>query len=257
MCDAVYKTLYSEAVGFLEKHNGQGLIRGLKVQVLMAATLNDVYRNLVNSLTSTKQLQKAAGPIDGMAKHLFDFDPLKTHACFGEDGETLKHRIQKMETLKTTDDAVSLDDHLEMFCQEALSGACFLTELGSLQDFQAFVNGFDHNEKSFAVLPLLLTKEVSFISFMGACQFLSQAGYPDYVHPHHTVKALLYDIGLIESKNNYATLKALYLIARANSTVIITVHDLLRLIAAEQLPHTGAKGVLRQAFIDHIIPIIK
>jgi hypothetical protein len=144
-----------------------------------------------------------------------------------------------------------------MFCKTALSGACFLAQLETVQTFKAFVKGFKYNEMTTAVLPLLLQKEINGFTFSSACDFLTQAGFCDYIAPNSRVKALLFDIEIIESKENYELLKTIIAIGRANNEKPNVVNKLFWMIAAGKLSgQENKKNNLRSEFIDHITPIL-
>ena len=145
----------------------------------------------------------------------------------------------------------------EMFCKTALSAACFLAHLETVQTFKAFVSGFKYNEMTTAVLPLLLQKEICGLTFPAACGFLNQAGFSDYIVPDARVKALLFDVEIIESKENYELLKTLITIGRANNEKPNVVNKLFLTIAAGKLSEQENKNNnLRSEFIDHVTSIL-
>ena len=145
----------------------------------------------------------------------------------------------------------------ELFCRGALSGASFLTQLGSMETFKAFIKSFQSDNMATAVLPLLLQKVVHGFGFPMACAFLSHAGYPEYISPAPKVKALLEDIGIIESMDNYEALKTLIIISRINKKPTNHIHKMFLLIGNGTLSEDGNKDQrYRKEFIGHIIPIL-
>ena len=139
----------------------------------------------------------------------------------------------------------------------ALTGAEFLSQLGSMEKFLAFVKVFQNNDMATAVLPLLLQKMVYGLTFPMACTFLSNAGYPDYVSPNPKVKALFVDIGVTESTDNYEALKTLVMISRINQKPMAQVHKMFHLIGHGVLSDDDSKDKrYRKEFIGRIIPLI-
>jgi hypothetical protein len=123
-----------------------------------------------------------------------------------------------------------------------------LSQLRSVKTFKAFVEGFSYNEMAVAVLPLLLQKEIPGLGFNSACGFLDDCGYTDYVQPDQKAKAMLQDVGLVESRDNYEALKSITLIARAADVPPAIVNNVLKMIVS---------GGHRKTFIDHVTPILK
>jgi len=70
------------------------------------------------------------------------------------------------------------------------------------------------------------------------------------------VKALLFDIEIIESRENYEFLKTIIAIGRVNNENPNVVNKLFWMIAAGKLSGQENKNNLRSEFIDHITPIL-
>jgi hypothetical protein len=119
--------------------------------------------------------------------------------------------------------------------------------MGSARTFHMFVERFLNNQMSFAALPLLLQEEVKGMTFSMACEFLSVSGYPDYVKPDAKIKGLLYDIGVIDDKDNYEVLKFIKALADGNDTRPWIVNQILLLCSGEKQ---------RMSFLQHIAPIL-
>ena len=138
-----------------------------------------------------------------------------------------------------------------------MAGASFLNQLGSMKDFNAFMDTFQNNEMATAALPLLLQKVIVGLNFPMACTFLFNAGYPDYVFPDPKVKRLLKDIGMTVSMDHYEALKILIMMARYNKKPVAYVHKMLLLIGTGKLSDDGTKHLKRRnEFVDHIIPML-
>jgi len=184
---------------------------------------------------------------------------MRLSSYYGEKWEVLAGTIRDLNEVPKVSESTKEDSHWtywELFCKTALSGACFLAQLETVQTFKAFVDGFKYNEMTTAVLPLLLQKEICGLTFQSACGFLNRAGFSDYIAPDVRVKALLFDIEIIESKENYELLKTVITIGRANNERPNVVNKLFWMIAAGKLSDLENKNNLRREFIDHITPIL-
>jgi hypothetical protein len=253
MYDTVSNVLYKEAYGFLVNRVGENILKEHLnySSIPVAGTMSDVYQHLTGALVSTKNMKEAIGDINQLAEYLSQFDPIMAYADYGDNWERLINNINP--NIKPTNSLKpkQIKACWKLFCKGALSGASFLSQLGFLEDFKAFVNGFYYNEMSQAVLPLLLQKEIEELGYQPACAFLNNVGYPDYICPDQKVKALLYDIGVTETRDNYEVLKAIVMMAKHNEKQTVIIHKIFLLIASNTF-----KDSFRQEFIEHITPIL-
>jgi len=260
----VYKTVYQETLNYLAHKAGVEYVADqLKNNVTIvpaeAKTMNDLFRVFLNAGICTKRMQEAIGPIEHLQNALCGFDPKRLSSHYGEKWELLAGTIRDLNEVPKVSESTNQNSHWtywEMFCKIALSGACFLAHLETVKIFKAFVRGFKYNEMTTAVLPLLLQKEICGLSFPAACGFLNQVGFSDYIAPDSRVKALLFDIEIIESKENYELLKTIIAIGRANNENPNVVNKLFLMITAGKLSEQENKNNLRSDFIDHITPIL-
>jgi len=260
----VYKTVYQEALTFLANKAGMEYVADqLKDNAMIAPveaqTINDLFRVFLNAAICTKRMQDAIGPIKSMQIALCGFDPMVLYSYYGEKWEVLAGTIRDLNEVPKVSESANQDSnwtYWEVFCKTVLSGACFLAHLETVQTFKAFVNGFKYNEMTTAVLPLLLQKEICGLTFPAACGFLNQAGFSDYIAPDSKVKALLFDVEIIDSKENYELLKTIITIGRANDEQPDVVNKLFWIIAAGKLSEQENKNNLRSEFIDHIAPLL-
>ena len=221
----IYKTVYQEALNFLTDKAGDRFVAdqlkdSATMKPIKIKTMKDLFRIFLDAAICTKRMREAIGTIEPLQKALCGFDPKRLHSQYGENWELLADSIRNQYEMAKVSDSSNEDPnwtYWEMYCKIALSGACFLSQLKTVQTFKAFVDGFKYNEMTTAVLPLLLQKEICGLTFQAACAFLNHAGFSDYIAPDSPVKALLLDIEIIESKENYEGLKAIVAIGRANN----------------------------------------
>jgi len=245
----IYKILFKEAQRFLCDKAGKDFVFEQCTDTPLPDTINDIYRCLVTSLVNTNKMKQAIGDINDLSDVLFEFDPAKTLAHY----EKLQNALcwimgrQAIDIHRTTDSK----DYWKMFYFGVLSGASFLCKVGCLDTFRAFVQRFQCNESVIAVLPLLLEYEIYGLTYRMACTFLNSVGYGDFIAPDAKVKALLYDIEIIESKDNYETLKTIIQISKANNKPPYIVSAMFQMIGTESFTQEKTNGKLRQQFIEH------
>jgi hypothetical protein len=202
-------------------------------------------------------MKEMIGAVESLEQSLYGFDPIKTHSHYGNQWEKMYEKMNPQLGPYGSSEQDKHEVYWELFYRGALSGASFLKQLGSIETFHTFINKFQNNEMSTAVLPLLLQRVIHGMSFPMACAFLSHAGYSDYISPAPKVKALLEDIGITESMDNYEALKTLIMIARTNQKPTNHIHKVFLLIGNGTLSEDGNKDQrYRKEFMDHIIPIL-
>jgi len=260
----VYKTVYQETLNYLAHKAGVEYVAdqlkdNATISPVEAKTMNDLYHVFLHAAICTKRMQEAIGPIEHLQNTLCGFDPMRLYSQYGEKWELLAGNIRDQKEVPKVSESANQDPYWtywKMFCKTTLSGACFLAHLETVKTFKAFVSGFKYNEMTTAVLPLLLQKEICGLTFQSACGFLNRAGFSDYIAPDARVKALLFDVEIIESRDNYELLKTLITIGRANNEKPNVVNKLFLTIAAGKLSNQENKSNLRNKFIDHITPIL-
>ena len=250
MTETIFKTLYQETYGFLIKNTEKGF---MDKQLVISKnhkpkSLKNVYRCLLDALISTRRMKEIIDPVESLDQSLLNFNPKKIHSHYGDHWEKLYEDLAK---------GTNQQMHWETFCKGAVSGASFLTQIGSIKKYKEFIHRFQNNEMSTAVLPLLLQRVIYGLNFPMACSFLYNTGSPDYIFPDPKVKALLMDIGVMESMDNYEALKTLILMARINQKPTEHIHKIFWLIVNGALSEDGKKDrKYRKEFKDHIIPIL-
>jgi len=257
--DTIFKILYREAHAFLLKNTEEGFMEKQLVCPSHPKTKNlkEVYQCLLDALIFTRRMKNMIGPVETLSPFLFGFDPIKTHSHYGDQWEKINEKMNPQLGPFGSSEKDKREVYWELFCRGALSGSSFLTQLGSIKTFNAFIKSFQNDEKATAILPLLLQKVIHGLNFQMACIFLSNANYPEYIFPAPKVKALLKDIGIIESMDNYEALKTLTIISRINQKPLAQIHKLFWLIGNGTLSHDGNKDQrYRKEFIGHIIPIL-
>src|SRR5215211_4996483 len=109
------------------------------------------------------------------------------------------------------------------YCRSVLSGARFLSQFSTADDFYRWVDLFDENERARPALPLLLAQEIEGFGFALACDFLNGLGYENFSKPDVHVKDIFGALVLCpQSAGDYEVFKA---VARVARNVGVTPYD--------------------------------
>lgn len=180
-------------------------------------TLNDVFQGLIESLQnkgmSSKVIGQAINGIDRLSKPLFDFSPTKTNEIYAQDWEylltTIKFQLKPKGKIRMTPKSA-----WPQFCRGILSGAEFFSQFSSVHDFNTWVEVFDHDERTRAALPLLLSTEIHGLGFALACDFLKEQGYTNYAKPDVHLRDIFVGLELCPSNvSDYHLFKAICRVA--------------------------------------------
>ena len=95
------------------------------------------------------------------------------------------------------------------YCRSVLSGARFLSQFSTADDFYRWVDLFDEDERARPALPLLLAQEIEGFGFALACDFLNGLGYENFSKPDVHVKDIFGGLGLCaEGAGDYEVFRA-------------------------------------------------
>jgi hypothetical protein len=255
MTDTALRILYLEAHNFLKEQAGEDFMGELGdfKPTPRANNMKQIFYRLIESLIATRTMRETVGEIALLADVLLQFNPKKTYKFYGNDVAKLLNEI------KAKHDSWEIGSYArwEVFCKGLLSGASFLSRLGSAKTFNQFVCGFKYNEKTMAVLPLLLQKEIRGLKFPMACSFLHSVGYTDYIAPDRHMRDLLHEIWVTETWENYEALKALIKIARVNDVKPVVVHEIFTILSSDKISEDAIEPYKhRRDFVRHITPIL-
>ena len=101
------------------------------------------------------------------------------------------------------------------YCRSVLSGARFLSQFSTADDFYRWVDLFDNDERARPALPLLLAQEIEGFGFALACDFLNGLGYENFSKPDVHVKEIFGGLGLCaEGAGDYEVFRAVGRLAR-------------------------------------------
>jgi hypothetical protein len=184
---------------------------------LRPATMNGIYlRVLASAQNANMRANVVGGAIGGVERLegvLCTFDPAAVSRCFGDRWEDLLDAVEASGLLPHP---VRREPRSiwPLFCRAALSGAAFLRQFDDADDFYAWVEVFDKDDRIRPALPMLLSYEIDGFGFPLACDFLKELGFLDFGKPDVHLKAILGGLGLAPSPpSDYEAFKAIVRIA--------------------------------------------
>jgi hypothetical protein len=196
----------------------------------------------------------SAGGIDKLEDVLCGFQPLAVVEKYGLDWEALLDSI--ISDVKPQGKIRRAAKSMwPRFCRAALSGAAFLSQFETLQDFQRWVEPFNQDDRTRPALPLLLGAEIDGIGFPLACDFLKELGYMEYGKPDVHLKAIFRQLQLCPDETDYAVFKAIVRVARNVGVTAYATDRLFWLAGSGDFFLDGVKiGRQRDAFIRFALP---
>jgi hypothetical protein len=132
------------------------------------------------------------------------------------------------------------------YCRSVLSGARFLSQFSTADDFYRWVDLVDEDERARPALPLLLAEEIEGLGFALACDFLNGLGYENFSKPDVHVKDIFGGLGLCaEGAGDYEVFRAVGRLARNAGVTPYNADKLFWLVGSGYFyedPHIGDKG---------------
>lgn len=132
------------------------------------------------------------------------------------------------------------------YCRTILSGASFLSQFSTADEFYEWVNSFDSDDRMRVALPMLLAKEVDGFGFALACDFLKELGFYNFAKPDVHLRDIFEALGLCAVKaNDYQLFKAILRVAKNSRKTPYAVDKIFWLIGRGRFykhPSIGNEG---------------
>ena len=178
-----------------------------------------VFFELIESLVNQRQVPNTITPINrdtgeriSLSRFnsiLFNFDPIASVNEY-DSWEKLFDKLQRHPL--SDKDKFKIDNPHNTwvkFSKGILDSARFLSRFkNDINSYQSFLDGFASNEYSRLALPLLLEKEIHFMGFALACNFLKETtGKGEYVKPDTHIIDIFFGLQISKNDNPYEVFK--------------------------------------------------
>lgn len=221
-------------------------------------TLDAIYERLLQSAQSAGMsptvIGASIGGLSNLGKVLFDFDPKLVAQKYAEGWELvfedIKRELQPRGRLR-----MEPGSRWPLFCRSIISGARFLSEFDTAEDFYRWADTFYDNERALMSLPLMLSKRIDGFGFALACAFLKELGYHKYAKPDTHLKAIFTALGLSRSQDDFDVHDAIVRVAEHLGVTPYNVDMLFWLIGSGDFYLDNVKiGRQKEKFIAYARP---
>jgi hypothetical protein len=138
-------------------------------------TMAGLYERMLGSAQSANMkagvIGGSIGGVGNLGRVLCDFDPSRVLEKYQSDWEEVLDdvvaQLKPRGSIRRTPRSI-----WPRYCRTILSGAKFLVQFESANDFYEWVDFFDKDERARAALPLLLDREIEGFGFALACDFV-------------------------------------------------------------------------------------
>jgi hypothetical protein len=180
------------------------------------ASLAGIYRRLLDSAQNRsmgpKVIGGAIGGVGNLSSILCQFEPQAVVLKYGSNWEAvfsdIKSQLSPRGKLQTGRGA-----YWPLFCRSITSGARFLSQFSTADDFYTWADFFDQDERARLALPMLLDHEIAGFGFALACDFVKELGYTNFGKPDVHIKRIFLALGLCTSGSDYEVFKAIVRVA--------------------------------------------
>jgi hypothetical protein len=215
-------------------------------------TIAGLYERMLGSAQSANMkagvIGGSIGGVGNLGRVLCDFEPTqvleKYRSGWEEVLDDVVAQLKPRGTIRRTPRSI-----WPRYCRTILSGAKFLVQFDSANDFYTFVDFFDTDKRARAALPLLLEQEIEGFGFALACDFVMGLGYENFSKPDVHIKEIFQELGLCPwGSSDYEVFKAVARVARNAGVTPYNVDRLFWLIGSGYIheePHLGNKGKIR------------
>jgi hypothetical protein len=223
-------------------------------------TLAGLYEHLLESAQSANMkagvIGGSIGGVGNLRRVLCDFEPAEVLERYGSGWEgVLDDIVAQLEprgSVPRTSRSI-----WPRYCRSVLSGARFLSQFSTADDFYGWVDLFDGDERARPALPLLLAEEIDGFGFALACDFLNGLGYENFAKPDVHVKDIFGSLGLFPpGADDYEVFRAVGRLARNADVTPYNADKLFWLVGSGYFyddPHVGNSGKIgrhRKDFIE-------
>lgn len=222
--------------------------------------LPGVYESLLESAQSAERkatvIGEAIGGVHNLKPLLCGFYPDQVLRKYATGREVFKDVVIHLKPRGKIN--TSSKGMWPRYCRTILSGARFLSQFASADEFYAWVDAFDGlDDRARPALPMLLAQEIDGFGFALACNFVKELGYENFSKPDAHVKDIFWALGLSpKGTSDYEVFKAVARVARHAGVTPYNVDKLFWLIGSGHFyehPEVGLNGKIgrrKKQFIE-------
>jgi hypothetical protein len=212
-------------------------------------TLAGLYEHMLESAQSANMkagvIGGSIGGVGNLGRVLCDFEPAEVLEKYRSGWESVLDDV--VAQLKPRGSVLRTPRSIwPRYCGSVLSGARFLSQFSTADDFYRWVDLFDEDERARPALPLLLAQEIDGFGFALACDFLNGLGYENFSKPDVHVKNIFGSLGLYPSgAGDYEVFRAVGRLAHNAGVTPYNADKLFWLVGSGYFyddPHIGNKG---------------
>lgn len=157
-------------------------------------TMAGLYERMLGSSQSanmkTGVIGGSIGGVGNLGRVMCDFDPSRVLEKYQSDWEEVLDdvvaQLKPRGSIRRTPRSI-----WPRYCRTILSGAKFLVQFESANDFYEWVDFFDKDERARAALPLLLDREIEGFGFALACDFVMGSRVREFLQARRTRQGYL------------------------------------------------------------------
>jgi hypothetical protein len=234
--------------------------RHLHLSTPRPEALPGVYESLLESAQSAERkatvIGGAIGGVHKLKTVLCGFDPERVVRKYATGREVFGDVVTHLKPRGNIN--TSSKGMWPRYCLTIMSGARFLTQFASADDFYEWVDAFDMlDDRARPALPMLLAQEIDGFGFALACNFVKELGYENFSKPDVHVKDIFWALGLSpRGTDEYEVFKAVARVARHAGVTPYNVDKLFWLVGSGYFygnPEVGLNGKIgrrKKQFIE-------
>ena len=218
-------------------------------------TLNEIYKRLLTSAQSSGQMHNviggSIGGVETLGKVLYDFDPkavAQHYTTWQALFDDIKRELKPGGKLREEPNS-----SWPKFCRSIISGAHFLAQFDTSDDFYSWVDKFYSEDSTYLVPPRKLAEQITGFGLALAMNFLKELGYERYAKPDTHLIAICTGLDLAQSDSTDDIFNAITRIASHAGVTPYNVDMLFWLIGSGDFYLSGRKtGRHRDDFIAYV-----
>jgi hypothetical protein len=248
------RTAYALAKEYLLSFSSVGITEELLgpyltpvLSTLRPETVEDIYRRILLSAQSRGVSVGVIGAalIDRLAIVLCGFQPAQIVAKYGprwaEVLDDIERQLHPRGKIRRGPRGI-----WPLFCRTITSGAVFMAQFTTADEFYGWVDVFDRDDRSRAALPALLALEIDGFGFPLACDFLKDLGCFNFAKADVQLKTIFKGLGLVKERaSDYEVFKAIGRVAKHQEVTPYNVDKLFWLVGSGHFhdhPQLGSGG---------------